>query len=78
MTSVSIIDYGIGNILSVQRAVETLGIHAKLVNSPQELAQSERVILPGVGAFGNAMAQLQALNLASDKSLWDCPFHRWL
>jgi len=53
-----IIDYGMGNLRSVQKAIESVG-HAALVSSdPEEVRKASRVILPGVGAFADAMAEL--------------------
>ena len=63
MTLVGIVDYGLGNLRSVAGAVERLG-HEPLVSSdPAALAQASRLILPGVGAFGDGMAKLRARGL---------------
>jgi imidazole glycerol-phosphate synthase subunit HisH len=57
---IAIIDYGMGNLRSVEKALEKLG-HASVITShASEIAAAERVILPGVGAFGAAMANLNA------------------
>jgi len=56
-----VVDYGRGNILSVCRAVERCGGSVKLSGDPADLAGAERIILPGVGAFGDCMAQLRGL-----------------
>src|SRR5687768_13937168 len=57
---IAIVDYGMGNLRSVEKALQKLG-HAALVTSdPGEIARAERVILPGVGAFGAAMEHLSA------------------
>ena len=63
MLRVTVIDYGVGNLLSVCRAVEHCGAEAVLVNSPQEIEKAERLILPGVGAFGDAMQGLRKRQL---------------
>ena len=55
---VSILNYGVGNIFSVSRAVEQCGAIAKLIGDPSSLRNAEHLILPGVGAFGNAMGSL--------------------
>jgi len=60
---VVIIDYGVGNLLSVQRAVEECGSEAITSSEPDIIVQAERVILPGVGAFANAMNALKSLGL---------------
>jgi glutamine amidotransferase len=60
---VVIIDYGLGNLRSVAGAVERLG-HTPLVSSdPADLDRADRLILPGVGAFGDGMRNLHALGL---------------
>lgn len=58
-STICIIDYGKGNLKSVFNAVETLGSHAHIISHPQELANYSHTILPGVGAFGEAMAALR-------------------
>lgn len=58
-TSVGIVDYGMGNLRSVRNAIEMLGGSASVVSSPGELVKFDRAILPGVGAFGDAMANLE-------------------
>lgn len=59
---VSIVNYGVGNLKSLQNAFRFLGIQSKLVDKPEEILQAERLILPGVGAFGYAMQNIQELN----------------
>ncbi|QKF60731.1 imidazole glycerol phosphate synthase subunit HisH [Campylobacter curvus] len=60
---IGIIDYGAGNLQSVINAFEKLNLSARLVRNAQELAKFERIILPGVGAFGEAMKKLKSANL---------------
>lgn len=60
---VSIIDYQLGNLFSVQRACELLGCHAAISSEPTAIANADAVILPGVGAFGQAMDNLRQLDL---------------
>lgn len=60
---ISIVDYGMGNLRSVQKAFEKLGVAAKIVTSPAEVAAAEKLVLPGVGAFRDAIHELQRLNL---------------
>jgi glutamine amidotransferase len=55
---IAIIDYGMGNLRSVQKALQKLGHEAVITSSPREIAEASRVILPGVGAFGAAMGNL--------------------
>ena len=60
---VTIIDYGSGNLRSVQKAFERVGAPARITSDPQVIAEGERLVLPGVGAFGDAMRELAARNL---------------
>jgi len=60
---VTIIDYGVGNLLSVKRGFEYCGAEVVLTSNPKLILNSERVVLPGVGAFPNAMKALGNLNL---------------
>jgi imidazole glycerol-phosphate synthase subunit HisH len=60
---VVIIDYGVGNLLSVQRAVEECGAEAITSSEPDVIVQADRVILPGVGAFANGMQALVSRGL---------------
>jgi len=60
---VVIVDYGVGNLLSVQRAVEQCGAEAITSSEPGVIGKSDRVILPGVGAFANGMKALETLGL---------------
>ncbi len=55
----AIIDYGMGNLLSVQRAFEKCGSDAVIIDNPLELREAERIVLPGVGAFPDAMDNLR-------------------
>lgn len=57
---VGIVDYGMGNLLSVKNAVEHLGFDAEVCDAPAALAGKERIILPGVGAFEDCMKNLGA------------------
>ena len=60
---VQIIDYRLGNLFSIQQACQQVGIEAFVSDSPETLASVDGLILPGVGAFGNAMKSLQELKL---------------
>ena len=59
MSDVTIIDAGIGNVLSVLRMFEHVGIEAAVAPEPQAAAQARRLVLPGVGAFDAGMAGLE-------------------
>ena len=56
---VALIDYGLGNLGSVRRAIGELGAEPALADAPAKLAAADRIILPGVGAFGDGMALLR-------------------
>jgi CTP synthase (UTP-ammonia lyase) len=60
---VTVIDYGVGNLLSVQRGLEHCGAKVTLTADPERILSAKRVVLPGVGAFENAMMALGALDL---------------
>jgi glutamine amidotransferase len=60
---VTIVDYGSGNLRSVQKAFERLGAAATITDDPAVVADAERLVLPGVGAFGDAMRELEARGL---------------
>jgi len=63
MKKVSIIDYGIGNLYSVLKACEFVGIHAEITKDKNKIISSDAIILPGVGAFSDAMNSLNRLDL---------------
>ena len=58
-----VIDYGMGNIRSVQKGFEKIGAAAVISSSPEDVASADKVVLPGVGAFGDAMAGLDKRGL---------------
>lgn len=60
---IAIIDYDAGNIKSVQKALQHLGEDAVVTRNPEEILSAEKVILPGVGAFGDAMEKLHSFGL---------------
>lgn len=60
---VAIIDYDAGNVRSVEKAVISLGAEALITRDPAEINRSDHVILPGVGAFGDAMGKLERYGL---------------
>ncbi len=60
---ISIVDYGMGNLRSVQKAFEKLGVAAKIVTRPEEIQAAEKLVLPGVGAFRDAIHELQRQEL---------------
>lgn len=60
---VAIIDYRSGNIFSMRNALETIGVEHVIVSQPEELTNFDALVLPGVGAFGNAVNHLTDLGL---------------
>ena len=59
----AIIDYQMGNLRSVQKGFEKVGHDAVITSDPNELSKATKVVLPGVGAFGDAMAELRRREL---------------
>ncbi len=60
---IAIVDYGVGNLFSLTASLKALGFEARVTARPEELRQAERIILPGVGAFGDARAKLEDTGL---------------
>jgi len=60
---IAIIDYGMGNLRSVQKAFERVGHEAIVTSDPARVASAAKLVLPGVGAFEDAMAELHRLGL---------------
>jgi len=63
MPTITVLDYGRGNLKSVSRAVEYCGAHCLVTSDPNEVENASHIILPGVGAFGDAMSQLRERGL---------------
>ncbi len=62
---IAIIDYGMGNLRSVQKALEAVGHGATVTSDPDEVRRASKVILPGVGAFADAIAELHRTGLGA-------------
>jgi glutamine amidotransferase len=62
---ITIIDYGCGNILNLARAIKFIGYEVEITHYKNKIINSSHVVLPGVGAFGNAMKQIEKYNLHS-------------
>jgi glutamine amidotransferase len=60
---IAVLDYGIGNLRSAEKALQRVGGDARLVTDPDAAAAAEAVVLPGVGAFGRCMEALRASRL---------------
>ena len=67
MVNVSIVDFGLSNLNSVISACEKVGMKVAIVSNPKQILNSDALILPGVGAFGNAMKNLK--KNGTDKSI---------
>ena len=63
MKDVILIDAGTGNLRSVQKALETVGANVTRTDDPQKVLSGKRIVLPGVGAFGDFMFGLQSKGL---------------
>jgi glutamine amidotransferase len=61
---IALVDYGMGNVRSVLNAFESIGTEARLVSDPADVVAAEKVVVPGVGAFGDAMTALRERGLA--------------
>ncbi len=62
--SISILDYGMANLRSVQKAFEEVGWAARIISRPEEIESADKLVLPGVGAFQDAVATLREKHLA--------------
>ena len=60
---IAVIDYGVGNLFSLRSSLRHLGLEAVVTADPEVIRAADRVILPGVGAFGDAMEQLERRGL---------------
>ncbi len=69
MARVGIVDYGMGNLRSVEKGLERVGVDCVVCSDPDALCGFDGLVLPGVGAFGDAMANLRSRGL--DKALLD-------
>lgn len=67
---VALIDYGAGNLRSVANALHSLGIQPVMAASPEDLSDATHLVLPGVGSFGDCMAQLESRRLLSAIRDW--------
>lgn len=61
---IAIVDYQMNNIRSVQKAFESLGVQPEIVATPEAIGAFDRIVIPGVGAFGQAMARLEEIGMA--------------
>ena len=68
MKSVTVLDYGLGNILSVKRAVEFNSYDCKVSSSKEDIINSSHLIIPGVGDFSNAIKTLNNLSISASEN----------
>lgn len=64
MSKILIVDYGMANLRSVQKAFEHVGAAAEISGDPERIAETDKLVLPGVGAFRDAIARLHEAHLA--------------
>jgi glutamine amidotransferase len=67
---IGIVDYDIGNLRSVQKAIQHVGGEAVFVRTPKEIARVDALVLPGVGAFGDCVRSLAASGMWDDVLAW--------
>jgi glutamine amidotransferase len=67
---IGIVDYDIGNLRSVQKAIQHVGGEALFVRTPKEMARADALVLPGVGAFGDCVRSLAASGMWDDVLAW--------
>lgn len=60
---IAIVDYGVGNLFSLSSSLKSLELETEITRDPERLRAADRIILPGVGAFGDAKAKLDATGL---------------
>ena len=56
---ITIIDYGVGNLFSLSSSLSYLGLENKVSRDPEDLRKADHIILPGVGAYGDATARIR-------------------
>ena len=71
MTRIAVVDYGAGNLVSIEQALATVGARVSIADGPDQLAAADGLIVPGVGAAGPAMERLRAQGLVE-------PIRRWI
>lgn len=74
---IAIMDYGMGNLRSVEKALTRVGAEARVISSPDQLGSAHALVLPGVGAFGQAMQRLREAKFDDLARAWvgeDRPF----
>ena len=67
---IAIIDYGAGNLKSVKKAFDYLNVDSRVISNSEKLIEAEKVVLPGVGAFGAAVEKLQDSDFYEAIQVW--------
>ncbi|MDR1066739.1 MAG: imidazole glycerol phosphate synthase subunit HisH [Clostridiales bacterium] len=62
---ITIVDYGVGNLFSLESGLSSLGLSSEVTGDAERVSRAERIILPGVGAFGDAMRKLNEKGLST-------------
>jgi glutamine amidotransferase len=70
MVKIAVVDYGVGNLFSLAASLRHIGADCAVTRSAKDLEAADKVILPGVGAFGDAMAKLRDSALADRCGNW--------
>lgn len=73
---VAIVDYDAGNIKSVEKALQYIGEHPVITRDVKEIKKADHVIVPGVGAFEDAMEKMNRYELAKVRRMWRHPVRR--
>ena len=60
---VAVIDYGMGNVFNVERALQAIGCYVVITNDANQIKEADAILLPGVGAFPQAMQSLEQTGL---------------
>jgi hypothetical protein len=69
--NIAIVDYQMGNLRSVQKAMERVGCQATVTSDPDAVGRADKVILPGVGGFGDAIRELKLRSLDRANRSWE-------
>ena len=60
---IAVVDYGMGNLRSVQKALQRVGADARITHAPEDLASADKIVVPGVGAFRDAIERIRTAGL---------------
>ena len=71
---IAVIDYGLGNLKSVHKAFKLLGYESKITTNRKQILDSQAIVFPGVGSFGDCMNELDGRNLISVPEVLELPF----